>query len=167
MNFVFCTRLSIAILFVIASIWKQSKCFTNSRQRIDQSTTVYSSRWNTTKKWKGMNHSIRSVIQNSQIWCWGKEAWHRRVLTAWVYDEAQKLAKGIHDVRSKDGGYPWVGALKRNRNRLVSGGLNMSMTWSGCCLQKYDHSVNIQEAAHLWSVHFSIRMLYPENRFIL
>lgn len=31
-------------------------------------------------------------------------------------------------LRSKDGGYPWVGALKRNRNRLVSGGLNISMT---------------------------------------
>lgn len=47
--------------------------------------------------------------------------------------------------------------------RLVSGGLIMSMAWSGCCLRKYIHFVRIQEAAHLRCVHFSICMLYFEK----
>lgn len=79
---------------------------------------VYSSSGTLQRNWKGMNHNTQRHRWISQMWCWGKEVWHRRVLIAWVNGKVQKQAKAIHDVRSKDGGYPWGGALKRNRHEV-------------------------------------------------
>lgn len=56
------------------------------------------------KKWKRMNHNTQQHGWISKIWCWGKEIWHERALTAWVHDEVQKQAKANPNVRSLVGG---------------------------------------------------------------
>lgn len=108
-----CTRIFTAIFFVIASNWKQSKCPTIvDKEWIRKS--LYTHLGNTTKKWNGMNCNTRQQRWILTTWCWGKEAWHKRELTACVYVEVQKHTKAIPSVRSKDSGSPWLRVVKTN-----------------------------------------------------